>query len=111
MDAWIIAGAVLASAILLYFRRVEQESDEVKVRRMARTLVRAMEKRGEWDNTLFSEHEKRARVMLPLQEKFANIGFEWMSVIVEEAVFDMEADRGKSMDLWEAEDGTEGLFR
>ena len=89
IEALIVAGAILiASAALIYFRR---ETDDIRT--TARTLVRATEKRGEWDLTINSEHIKRARVALVLQDKYPRLDNEWLSIIIEEAVFDMEADR------------------
>ena len=120
IEAFIVAGAILiASAALIYFLR----TDDIRV--TARTLVRATEKRGEWDVTINSEHIKRARVMLVLQDKYPKLGNDWLSIIIEEAVFDMEADRGTSRKgtrytitgsdtgqydrLAELEDGTVGI--
>jgi hypothetical protein len=91
IEALIVAGAILiASAALIYFRN---QTDDIRA--MARTLVRATEKRGEWDETINSEHIKRARVALVLQDKWPELDNEWISIIIEEAVFDMEADRGQ----------------
>lgn len=93
VEALIVAGAILASAALLaYYSR---ESDEIKIRRMARTLVRAVEKRGEWDATIATEHVKRARVKLVLSDRFPKMDEDWVDVVIEEAVFDMEADHGR----------------
>ena len=89
IEAIIVAGAILiASAALIHYR----PRDDIRV--MARTLVRATEKRGEWDDTINSEHIKRARVALVLQDKF-DVDPEWLSIIIEEAVFDMEVDRDR----------------
>ena len=88
IEALIVAGAILiASAALIHFTRKDD------IRTTARTLVRATEKRGEWDLTINSEHIKRARVALVLQDKYPKLDNEWLSIIIEEAVFDMEADR------------------
>lgn len=92
VSALIVAGAIVASAAFLawYFR----EPDEIRVRRQARTLVRAVEKRAEWDDTFVTEHIKRARVRIPLLSNFPKMDEDWIDVIIEEAVFDMEADYG-----------------
>ena len=88
-EALIIAGVIATSAILFYITFRPRKD----IRTMARTLVRATEKRGEWDTTIHSEHIKRARVALILQDRFPGTDPEWLSIIIEEAVFDMEADR------------------
>ena len=117
VEALIVAGAILiASAALIYFLR------EDGIRTTARTLVRATEKRGEWDETINSEHIKRARVALVLQDKYPKLDLDWLSIIIEEAVFDMEADRerqssntfanidaGQHIGFDEFEDGTVGI--
>jgi len=87
-EAILIAGVIAASAILFYVTFRPRKD----IRVMARTLVRATEKRGEWDKTIDSEHIKRARVALVLQDSFPHEDPDWVAIIIEEAVFDMEAD-------------------
>jgi len=102
IEALIIAGAIAASAILFYLTFRPRED----IRITARTLVRATEKRGEWDATINSEHIKRARVALVLLDKWPEVDPEWVSIIIEEAVFDMEADRDTNK--CRCEDGSTG---
>lgn len=94
IEALIIAGAILASAILLivYPRsQADPEIQEVRIRMWAKSLVRAIEKRSQWDETLNSSHVKRARLKLFLTEQFPAVSNDWLDIIIEEAVFDMEA--------------------
>jgi hypothetical protein len=94
VEAWIIAGAIVASAILLTYYLRPKTDEDLKIRMVARSLVRAIEKRSQWDNTISTEHIKRARVTLVLQELFPSVDRDWLDVIIEEAVFDMEASHG-----------------
>jgi hypothetical protein len=96
IESLVIAGAVLASAILLSYTLRPKEDADAKIRMTARTLVRAVEKRAQWDQTIDSEHVKRARVRLALMEMFPSVEDDWLDVIIEEAVFDMEASSGSN---------------
>jgi hypothetical protein len=93
VETLIIAGAIIASAILIYSKKPAGESEEVRVRRMARSLVRSIEKRSEWDETINTEHIKFTRCVIALSEEF-DLDTEWIHIIVGEAQFDMESDRG-----------------
>jgi len=105
VEALIIAGAIIASAILIYLKK-SVESEEVRVRRMARSLVRSIEKRSEWDDTISTEHLKFSRCVLALTEEF-DLDTEWLHIIVGEAQFDMESDRGYgTLDSFETVGGT-----
>lgn len=89
IEALVVAGAILASAaLLIWFGRPKPDA-----RKLARTLVRAIEKRSEWDATIETEHVKRARVKLALMS-MTNLSGDWVDMLIEEAVFDMEAARG-----------------
>jgi hypothetical protein len=82
----IVAVAILvATAALIYFFRPRKDP-RVEVR----TLVRAVEKRAEWDTTIETEHVKRARVKLAMGEMFPKMSDEWIDMYIEEAVFDSE---------------------
>lgn len=107
VETLIIAGAIIASAILIYTRiKPVVESEEIRVRRMARTLVRSIEKRSEWDDTINTEHVKFTRCVLALSAEF-DIDTEWLHIIVGEAQFDMDADRGYgTLDNFETLGGT-----
>jgi hypothetical protein len=96
IEAIIIAGVILASAILIYVGiHGLRESEEVELRRMARTLVRSVEQRAEWDITLNSRGDKWARIVLVLQDMF-DVEDDWLHIIIGEAQFDMEADNGSN---------------
>lgn len=56
-------------------------------------MVRAVEKRSEWDTTIRSNADKWARIVLVLQAEF-DIDDDWLHIIIGEAQFDMEADGG-----------------
>lgn len=92
IEGLIVAGAILASAAVFYFRRPKAD-----IRVEVRTLVRAVEKRAQWDKTIATEHVKRARVKLALTTMFPRESDEWLDMVIEEAVFDMEASRGNQV--------------
>lgn len=93
IEAIIIAGTIAVSAILIYvgMKSGLKESKDIQIRRMARTLVRSVEQRAEWDITLNSRGDKWARIVLVLQDKF-DVEDDWLHIIIGEAQFDMEAD-------------------
>ena len=93
IEALIIAGVLAASAILIYvgLKSSLKDSEDVQIRRMARTLVRSVEQRAEWDTTLNSRGDKWARIVLVLQDKF-DVEDDWLHIIIGEAQFDMEAE-------------------
>ena len=97
IETLIIAGVLVASAILIYagIRQAAREDQEVLIRRMARTLVRAIEKRSQWDTTLHSTQLKWARIVLVLKAEF-DVDDDWLHIIIGEAQFDMEADHGSN---------------
>lgn len=97
IETLIIAGVLVASAILIYagIRQAAREDQEVLIRRMARTLVRSVEKRAQWDSTLHSTQLKWARIVLVLKAEF-DIDDDWLHIIIGEAQFDMEADNGRN---------------
>lgn len=94
-EALIIAGVLVASAILIYVGLRQGESQEIRIRRMARTLVRSVEQRAKWDITLNSTTDKWARIVLVLKGEFDTVQDEWLHIIIGEAQFDMEADDGR----------------
>ena len=99
IETIIIAGVILASAILIYVGLQpglkQHESREIQIRRMARTLVRSVEQRAQWDATLHSTQLKWARIVLVLKAEF-DIDDDWLHIIIGEAQFDMEADNGSN---------------
>lgn len=99
IEAIIIAGALLASAILIIVFLRPHADPEVRIRMWAKSLVRAIEKRSEWDETLNSSHVKRARLKLFLTEQFPAVSNDWLDIIIEEAVFDMEASNERGKDI------------
>jgi hypothetical protein len=95
IEALIVAGAILASAAIFVWK--SRPDHDLKIRMTARTLVRAVEKRAEWDATIETEHIKRARVKMALSSIYKSYSDEWLDMIIEEAVFDMEASRGNQV--------------
>ena len=111
-ETMIIAGVLAASAILIYVGLKpglkSLDFQEVQIRRMARTLVRSVEQRAEWDVTLNSRGDKWARIVLVLQDKF-DVEDDWLHIIIGEAQFDMEVDNASNSR--NTKDGTAGTGR